>query len=84
MDYEQLLQSITPEIHANLKRAVELGKWPDGRALDTEQKALCIDAVIAYEAEHLAPQDRVGYIDKGRKAKDEQCDEPQPLILPDN
>ena len=49
MDLRQLLSSITPDIYENLKRAVELGKWPDGRALSDEQKALCMQAIIAYD-----------------------------------
>ncbi|WP_372750102.1 DUF1315 family protein, partial [Litorivivens sp.] len=28
-----MLKAMTPEIHAALKRAVEIGKWPDGRRL---------------------------------------------------
>ena len=33
MDLKQLLDSITPEVYESLKRAIEVGKWPDGRVL---------------------------------------------------
>lgn len=62
MNYEQLLNSLTPEIYDNLKRAVELGKWPDGRALNPEQKQTCMQAIIAYEHRHLPPEQHTGYI----------------------
>ena len=75
MDFEQLLNSITPEIYANLKRGIELGKWPDGRLLTAKQRELCMEAVINYEQRFVAETDRVGYIDKGSKAKDELCDD---------
>lgn len=83
MDLQQLIANITPDIHARLKRAVEIGKWPDGRPLSAEQRELCLQAVIAYEATHLEAHERVGYIDRGSKAEGEMCgDEPdaeQPL-----
>jgi len=50
MNIKQLLDSITPDIYQRLKRAVEIGKWPDGSVLTDEQKALSMQAVIAYEA----------------------------------
>lgn len=49
MNIKQLIDSITPEIYQKLKQAVEIGKWPDGSALTDEQKALSMQAVIAYE-----------------------------------
>jgi uncharacterized protein YeaC (DUF1315 family) len=61
MDLPQLLESITPQICESLKRAVELGKWPDGRALTDEQKALCMQAIIAYDQRKPAEQ-RTGYV----------------------
>lgn len=75
MDYEQLISNMTPDIHASLKRAIEIGKWPDGRRLTQEQKELCMEAVISYEQRHLAQTDRVGHIDRGSKAEGELCDD---------
>ena len=63
MDLKQLIQNITPEIYQNLKRAIEIGKWPDGREVSTEQRENAMQAVIAYEIEHnLADQQRVGFV----------------------
>ncbi len=62
MNYQDLLKSLTPDIYNRLKSAVELGKWPDGRALTPEQRQQCLEAVIAYEHQHIAPEERTGYI----------------------
>ncbi len=79
MNIDQLIDNITPEIHAALRRAVELGKWPDGRPLSDEQKALCMEAVISYEHRFMDPEQRVGYIDRGEKAEGETCGSSDPI-----
>ena len=72
---DEMLEKLTPDIYQALRRALELGKWPDGRRLTDEQKALCMEAVIRYEAVHLPEQERVGYIDRGSKQQGELCDD---------
>lgn len=67
MKYQDLVEQITPELYASFKRALELGRWPDGRELTAEQRSHCMDAVIAYDQLHLSEEHRVGYIDRGRK-----------------
>lgn len=62
MDFQKLIESITPEIYNNLKRAVELGKWPDGSSLTAEQKKNSLQVIIAYDARHKPEEDRIGYI----------------------
>lgn len=73
MNFHDLLNSITPEIYENLKRAVEIGKWPDGRALTAEQREISLQAVIAYEQKHIDERERTGYIDRGSKQQGEVC-----------
>lgn len=84
----ELLKSITPDIYENLKRAIELGKWPNGQTLDKEQQALCMQAVISYEHEHLKAENHTGFIPP---KPHESCSEPelatfkaQPLTWVDN
>lgn len=62
MTLEQLLENLNPQIVASLKRAIELGKWPNGTALDRQQRALCIQAVVRWEHHHLKPEDCSGYV----------------------
>lgn len=80
MDYHQLIDSMTPEVYRDLKRAVELGKWPDGRRLTPEQREHCLQAVIAWGQRNLPERERIGYIDRGHKAG-EVCDDPAPQPL---
>ncbi|HEY0962978.1 MAG TPA: DUF1315 family protein [Pseudomonadales bacterium] len=63
--FEALIAGMTPEIHANLKQAVELGKWPNGDRLTKEQVELCLQAVIAWDLRNLPESERVAYIDRG-------------------
>lgn len=76
MDLQQLIQSITPEIYQNLKRSIELGKWPDGRVLTPEQKENSLQALIAYETLHFPEEERSGYVPP-KPQKAEQCDKPE-------
>lgn len=66
MNYDELIHNMTPAVHAALKRAIELGKWPNGVRLTPEQQAICMRAVIAYDQANLPPQEQVGYIDRTR------------------
>ena len=50
MDIQQLVQAMTPQIYENLRTAVEIGKWPDGKALSEEQKSNSLQAVLMYQA----------------------------------
>jgi hypothetical protein len=83
MDLEAILQLVTPEVHAGLMRAVEIGKWDDGTPLTREQRELCLQAVIAFEARELPPEQRTGWIDRGSKAEGELCATPhdEPTVV---
>ena len=75
LDYDQVIAQLNPEIYQNFKRAIEIGKWPDGRVVSDEQKAHCMAAVIAYEQKFVSEDERTGYIDRGSKAEGEMCDD---------
>lgn len=75
MEYKQMIEAMTPEIYQSLKRAVELGRWPDGRPVTREQREHAMQAIIAWGERHLEEAERVGYIDRGHKAG-ETCDDP--------
>ena len=68
MDYQQLIDNMSPQIYRSLKRSVEIGKWPDGRTLTREQRETTMRAMIAWGEKHLPEEERVGYIDKQHKA----------------
>ena len=80
----ELLNNITPDIYQNLKRVVELGKWPNGEVVSTEQRSLCMQAVIAYEEKNFSEEQRSGYIPPKKhthcgSTKSEIADDEQPL-----
>jgi len=74
MNYHTLIETLSPEIYRNLMRAVELGKWPDGRALTPDQRQTCMQAMIAWGKLNLPEREQIGYIDLGHKAGD-VCDD---------
>jgi uncharacterized protein YeaC (DUF1315 family) len=78
MDLKQLLSSITPDIYSRLKLGVEIGKWPDGNSLTSEQKELCMQAIIAYE-QALPEDQRTGYVPPKTIPCAPDASEPQPL-----
>lgn len=61
-DIKQMLEAMTPEVYRSFKRAVELRKWPNGAALTSEQVATCLQAMIAFEYQHLPETQRTGYV----------------------
>ncbi|WP_444945752.1 YeaC family protein [Microbulbifer sp. VTAC004] len=81
MSFEQLLSNLNPHIVASLRRAIELGKWPNGVVITPEQRRLCGEAVANWEARNLPKEQQVGYVTP--KASEEPCaskkDDEQPL-----
>lgn len=73
--FQALIDSITPEILANLKSAVETGRWPNGDRLTQQQVEHSLQAIIAYEARYVRDEERTGYIDKSGldKSHDDSC-----------
>lgn len=71
---EELIEALTPAMLADLKRAVELGKFPDGRSVSAEQRELMLEAILRYEALHLPEDARTGFIDRGNST----CEIPDP------
>ncbi|MEP0203046.1 MAG: DUF1315 family protein [Halioglobus sp.] len=67
MDYQQAIDKMSPEIYENLKKALEQGRWPDGRPMTSQQREHALAAVIAWGELHLPEHERVGFIDRGKK-----------------
>ncbi len=78
MNYQQMIDAMSPATYRSLRRAVELGRWPDGSRLTPEQRANALQALIAWGERHLDESERVGFIDRGHKAGG-SCDGPAPL-----
>ena len=76
--FAEMIENITPDIYQNLKLAVEIGKWPDGRKLTLEQKEMTLQAMIAWELQNLPEDQRTGYM--GEQACESHA-EPIPNLL---
>jgi uncharacterized protein YeaC (DUF1315 family) len=53
MSINELVKNLTPDVFDNLRTAVELGKWPDGKPLTDEQKQNTLKLVMAYQSKVL-------------------------------
>jgi len=63
-DFGSAAAALDRPTYENLRRALELGRWPDGRVLDARQREICLDAVLTWEAHHLPPEERTGHIER--------------------
>ncbi|NRP09531.1 hypothetical protein XMA121_000470 [Marinobacterium sp. xm-a-121] len=83
LNYEKMIETMTPDVYQALKVAVEIGKWPNGEKLSPEQRETSMRAVIAYEVARDIPEDqRVGFIDRTRPdGKQHGSDPMQPDVL---
>lgn len=78
--FDDLIAAMTPEVCDNMRRAIETGKWADGRPLTREQRETCLQAVIAWEARNLPEEQRTGYMEQQCKSGEKEPEE-QPVTL---
>ncbi|WP_370184557.1 YeaC family protein [Alloalcanivorax sp.] len=78
--FEDLIDGMTLEVWHNMRTAVETGRWPDGRRVSDEQRALCMQAVIAWEVRNLPEEERSGYVPSNCKSADSEAPD-QPVDL---
>ncbi|SHG86133.1 YeaC family protein [Ferrimonas marina] len=52
MEWQQMIDSLTPELVERLQYGVETGKWPDGTPLTDEQRDSAMQAVMLWQARH--------------------------------
>ena len=69
MEYLKVLEHLNPTVYEQLKQSLEVGKWPDGELLTERQKEIVMQALIGWGEIHLPAEQRIGYIDKGKKEK---------------
>jgi uncharacterized protein len=75
-DFARTAAQMSRDVYESLRRAVELGRWPDGRTLSREQRETSLQAIIAWEQVHLPEAQRTGYIEKPDCATDSHDEQP--------
>ena len=87
MDFLKLVESLTPEAYEALKRGVELGKWPDGRKLTSDQKKICMQAIMLHE-QRKPSEERSGFMPKKKNCfkppRQQKIEPPSQVIASDN
>ena len=51
--FQDVIARMPEDVYLRLKTAVEIGKWPDGVVLSTEQKESSLQAVLMWQALHV-------------------------------
>ncbi|QIZ76625.1 YeaC family protein [Ferrimonas lipolytica] len=59
MDFNHMIDGLTPEIVARLQTGVETGKWPDGSLLTDQQRESAMQALIAWQARYADNKDHL-------------------------
>lgn len=83
MNVEALLASMTPDIFEKLKQAVETGKWLDGQPLDDNQKSVCLQAVMLYQAkveksnQHMTVAEDGEIVQKSKRELRQELEHPE-------
>lgn len=67
--FAQVASELSPEVYQKLKQALELGRWDNGVAITKEQQQITLQAILHYEAQHLPPEQRTGYMPSACKNK---------------
>ena len=63
-EFRKVIEQMNEETYQRLRRAVEIGKWPNGQVLSQEQRETSMQAVLAYESIHSVNEEqKTGYVD---------------------
>jgi len=57
MDFNTLVQAMTPDTYEKLAEAVATGRWADGNAMSEAQRAHSLQLVMAYQAQVLKSEE---------------------------
>lgn len=59
MNIEHLINAMSPQVYEVIKQAVETGKWPNGVALEADQREKAMQAMMLYQGTHLEQTDHM-------------------------
>lgn len=78
-------KALPVEMIKRFKSAVETGKWPDGSPVTEAQREIALQAVIAYENEHVDASVRTAALDSecASKKQSKTVDDEQVIATPE-
>ena len=59
-EFDLQVKELTPSIIERFKTAISIGKWPDGRLVNDEQKEILTQAIIIYDDSYTTFGQRIG------------------------
>lgn len=75
------MQIMNFKIYEKLKKALALGKWEDGKRLDSKQKENTMQLILMFELEKEIPLDkRVGHIEDGCSTSNQETKSAKQLL----
>lgn len=80
-EFKERALQLSPEIYQQFKTSIATGKWPDGRRLTEEQRAIVMESIIIYENAYLPSEEHTGHIEDSCKSKSTVQDEEQTITL---
>ena len=82
MQLTDFLQEMTPDVYRVLKESIELGRWPNGQLLSDEERNASLQAMIAWEHDHLPEEQRTGYmpVQCNSQSQAKVADEPASIL----
>lgn len=79
--FESLINNMTVDVWESMRNSIAIGRWPDGRRLTDEQRALSLEAVIAWEIKNNIPEEeRTGYLPAGCQSQLKQQENDNPVV----
>lgn len=57
MNFNALVQAMSPETYEKLAEAVATGRWADGKVMDEAQRAHSLQLVMAYQSQVLKSEE---------------------------
>ena len=63
-EFNLQVKELTPSIIERFKTAISIGKWPDGRLVNDEQKEILTQAIIIYDNSHAPVGQRIGDLEE--------------------
>ena len=68
-EFDLQVKELTPSIIERFKTAISIGKWPDGRLVNDEQKEILTQAIIIYDNSYAPVGQRVGDLEESNCSK---------------